>query len=111
MSKGSSTPTCCLTLPLRIEKWQADRLTKRFEIAKQIYNTLVHYELKKLRQLERSSEYRNVQSQLSTLYQENKTESTEYRNASQIRGKLIKDAGFSEYAFIRDMKYFYKHFN
>ena len=111
MSKHSSTPTCCLTLPLRLEKWQADRLAKRFEIARQIYNTLVHYELKKLRQLERSSEYRNVQSQLSTLYQENKKESTEYRKASQIRGKLIKDAGFDEYAFKHDMKEFYKHFN
>ena len=111
MSKHSSTPTCCLTLPLRLEKWQADRLTKRFEIARQIYNTLVHYELKKLRQLERSSEYRNVQSQLFTLYQENKKGPSEYQEAGKIRSKLLKDAGFSEYGFTHDMKYFYKHFN
>ena len=48
VSKRSTTDTCCLTLPLRLEKWQADRLAKRFEIARQIYNTLVRAELKKL---------------------------------------------------------------
>lgn len=43
--REDSKNTCCLTLPLKIEKWQADRLIKRFEIARQIYNTLVHAEL------------------------------------------------------------------
>lgn len=43
----STTDTFCLTLPLKLEKWQEDRLSKRFEIARQIYNTLVSYELKK----------------------------------------------------------------
>lgn len=42
----SSTPTCCLTLPLKLEKWQEDLLAKRFEIARQIYNTMVGKELK-----------------------------------------------------------------
>ena len=49
-----STDTCCLTLPLRLEKWQEDRLAKRFEIARQIYNTMVRAELKKLRAMEQS---------------------------------------------------------
>ena len=44
----ATTETCCLTLPLVLEKWQADRLEKRLEIARQIYNTLLNYELKKL---------------------------------------------------------------
>ena len=39
----STTDTCCLTLPLKIEKWQADRLEKRLEIARQIYNTLLKH--------------------------------------------------------------------
>ena len=50
--KKSNTDTCCLTLPLKLEKWQEDRLAKRFEIARQIYNTMVHAELKKLRNIE-----------------------------------------------------------
>lgn len=44
--KKSSTDTCCLTLPLKLEKWQSDRLEKRFEIGRQIYNTVVRAELK-----------------------------------------------------------------
>ncbi len=36
----ATTDTCCLTLPLKLEKWHADRLEKRLEIARQIYNTL-----------------------------------------------------------------------
>ena len=46
--KKCTTDTCCLTLPLKLEKWQEDRLAKRFEIARQIYNTLVRAEFKKL---------------------------------------------------------------
>jgi hypothetical protein len=40
----ATTETCCLTLPLKLEKWQADRLDKRLEIARQIYNTLLRFE-------------------------------------------------------------------
>lgn len=55
--KKCTTDTCCLTLPLKLEKWQEDRLAKRFEIARQIYNTLVRAEFKKLNELERTPEY------------------------------------------------------
>ena len=54
--KKCTTDTCCLTLPLKLEKWQEDRLAKRFEIARQIYNTLVRAEFKKLNELERTPE-------------------------------------------------------
>ena len=53
--KKSNTDTCCLTLPLKLEKWQEDRLAKRFEIARQIYNTLVRAEFKKLNELEQTA--------------------------------------------------------
>ena len=57
MAKKATTNTCCLSLPLILKKWQSDRLEKRFEIARQIYNTLLNFELKKLRRLEQSAEY------------------------------------------------------
>ena len=63
----SKTDTCCLTLPLVLEKWQSDRLEKRFELARQIYNTLVSYELKKLRRLEQSEEYVAIQAEIQKL--------------------------------------------
>ena len=65
----STTDTCCLTLPLVLEKWQSDKLEKRFEIARQIYNTLLNYELKKLRRLEQSAEYVTIQAEIQKLYE------------------------------------------
>lgn len=66
--KKSSTDTCCLTLPLKLEKWQEDdRLSKRFEIARQIYNTMVRSELKKLRKVKQSAEYREIQESIRPL--------------------------------------------
>lgn len=64
---NSSTDTCCLTLPLKLEKWQEDRLAKRFELARQIYNTLVRAELKKLERVKHSAPYREIQGQIQAL--------------------------------------------
>ena len=102
----ATTDTCCLTLPLKLEKWQEDRLAKRLEIARQIYNTLLHFELKKLRKLEASVEYTAVQEKLKEL-----TDKTERNKLYKELEKLRRDAGFSEYAFKTDIKDFYKHFN
>lgn len=63
----SSTDTCCLTLPLKLEKWQEDRLAKRFEIARQIYNTMVRAELKKLERVKQLPEYRKNQKEIQEL--------------------------------------------
>lgn len=111
MAKRSTTDTCCLTLPLKLEKWQEDRLAKRFEIARQIYNTLVHAELKKLRTLERSTEYRTIQKQLQELYQNNLSKTKEFRDIAKHRTKLLTNAGFSEYGFKAAIKSYYKYFN
>ena len=101
----STTDTCCLTLPLKLEKWQEDRLEKRLEIARQIYNTLVRYELKKLHKLEESQEYAAIQGQLKET-----TDKTERNKLYKEIDKLRKKAGFSEYDFKSDIKAFYKHF-
>lgn len=102
----ATTDTCCLTLPLVLEKWQMDRLDKRLEIARQIYNTLLRFELKKLRRMEESEAYKDIQSHLR--------DTTDAKARKKLYGeleKLRKDAGFSEYAFKTDIKDFYKHFN
>ncbi len=110
MSKRNTTDTCCLTLPLKLEKWQEDRLSKRFEIARQIYNTLVHAELKKLRQVEQSAEYRQIQVQLREMYQNNTTKTKEFRDIANRRRKLLDAAGFREYDFKSAIKDYYKYF-
>lgn len=108
----STTATCCLTLPLKLEKWQEDRLAKRFELARQIYNTLVRYELKKLNGLKQTPEYRDIQRQLHELPKGDAKDVVKKRKALyKQRQQLLKNAGFSEYAFTGDMKNFYKHFS
>lgn len=102
----ATTETCCLTLPLKLEKWQSDRLEKRLEIARQIYNTLLNFELKKLHRMEESEEYKSIQSQLREV-----SDNTERNNLYKKLEKIRKGFGFSDNAFTMDIKQFYKHFN
>lgn len=111
MAKKSTTDTCCLTLPLVLEKWQSDRLEKRFEIARQIYNTLLNYELKKLRRLEQSETVSEIQSEIQKLLSEEKRDAAALKALYKQRDTLRKEAGFTEYDFKTDIKNFYKHFN
>lgn len=107
----SGEETCTLTLPLRLEKWQEDRLAKRLEIARQIYNTLLRFELKKLRKLEQSPQYRAIQEQLRTFYQEprqqNDAQDKSKTKLNKQRDSILRQFGLSEYAFKSDMKNYY----
>lgn len=111
MAGKSTTPTCCLTLPLRLEKWQADRLEKRFEIARQIYNTLLRFELKKLNQFENSEAYLEMKAKIQEQREKTDGETKQIKEIYKQLNKLRSDAGFSEYSFKTDIKEFYKHFN
>lgn len=109
--KKCSTDTCCLTLPLKTEKWQEDRLAKRFEIARQIYNTLVRAELKQLRTVEQSSEYRALQEEISTLDWSRAEHKPKLRELYRKRNKLLENSGLSENGFKAKATKLYKHFN
>ena len=108
MAPKATTDTCCLTLPLVLEKWQADRLEKRLEIARQLYNTLLNFELKKLRQLEQTTDYQAIQRQIDQIIQDNpdKSPSPVLKQLFQQRDGLRKKAGFTEDGFKTDMKKF-----
>ena len=108
--KKSSTDTCCLTLPLKLEKWQEDRLAKRFELARQIYNTLVHAEQKKLERLKRSAAYQEIQTQIRALDWSNQNDKGALRQLYKARDALLKASGFTENGFKSDIKDYYKHF-
>ena len=104
MAEKADTPTCCLTLPLVLEKWQEDRLTKRLEIGRVAYNTLLHVELKKLDAIKRKPEYQQIM-------QDGQNASTEKEKQAQ-RNKVY--AFIKQYlrssTFDRDMKPIYKHY-
>lgn len=102
----ATTDTCCLTLPLKLEKWQSDRLEKRLEIARQIYNTMLRFELKKLRRLEESKEYIDIQNLLKET-SDNADRNKLYKQLNKLR----QDAGFSDFTFTKDIKDLYKHFS
>lgn len=109
--REDSQNTCCLTLALKIEKWQADRLIKRFEIARQIYNTLVHAELKKLQKMEASAEYRQIQDRIRELNPSDVRVKKEWKILKDKQEKLWKAWKITEYGFKSDIKAYYKYFN
>lgn len=88
--KEKDGATCCLTLPLKLEKWQSDRLEKRFEIGRQIYNTIVHAELKKLRKLERTQQYQEIEQKLENAKQEETKELWKRNDNCWIKMDLAK---------------------
>lgn len=109
--KRSSTDTCCLTLPLKLEKWQEDRLSKRFEMARQIYNAMVGAELKKLRKVKQSAEYREIQEHIQLLDWKKASDKPKLKKLYKARDTLLEKKGFKENTFKSDMKRYYKHFN
>lgn len=104
--KEKDGATCCLTLPLKLEKWQSDHLEKRFEIARQLYNTLVHAELKKKCQVERMPEYQEIMKMIDAASNQKEKWALEKK-----RKAFLEENGFSRNAFKADMEKYYKHFN
>lgn len=97
----ATTDTCCLTLPLKLEKWQEDRLDKRLEIARKIYNTLVNFELKKLRKLEANSDYIALQEKLKET-----TNNTERKNCTRRLTNSVRKPALRNMRLSRMLKHF-----
>ena len=51
--------------PLKTEKYQEDILNKRFEIGRQIYNSLVNITQKRYKEMIKTKKYRTLLSSLS----------------------------------------------
>lgn len=96
---------CVLTLPLITEKYQEDILEKRFKIMEHLINSLIAMELRKLKNLERRKDYKKLQQDVKAASE------TEKKRFAKQRSKMIKEAGFTEYAFKNDMTPMQKHFN
>lgn len=103
MAKTSGV-CCVLTLQLKPELWQIDIIEKRFKIMEHLKNSLIAFELRKLKNIERTREYRKIMQEISA------TSGTERNNLYKKRNKLLKDAGFSEFDFIDDITPMQKHF-
>ena len=83
--------------PLKTEKYQEDILDKRFEIGRQIYNSLVNVTQKRYKEMIKTTKYRNLMSKLSG---DKKKDKLIWKEISEIR----KQYGMSEYSFHADVK-------
>lgn len=82
---------------LKTEKYQEDILNKRFEIGRQIYNSLVNVTQKRHKEMIKTKNYRNLMSQLSKDEKKNKVI---WKQINDIR----KQYSMSEYSFNNDVK-------
>lgn len=90
--------------PLKTEKYQEDTLNKRFEIGRQIYNSLVSITQKRYKEMTKTKRYRNLISQLSG--DKNKDKDI-WKQINEIR----KQFGMSEYSFYKDVQRLQHHFS
>ena len=89
---------------LKTEKYQEDILDKRFEIGRQIYNSLVNITQKRYREMIKTKKYRNLISQLSG-------DKTKDKNIWKQINDIRKQFGMSEYSFYKDVKRLQHHFS
>ena len=90
--------------PLKAEKYQEDILDKRFEIGRQIYNSLVNITQKRYKEMIKTKVYRNLTSQLSG---DTNKDKHIWKQINEIR----KQYEMSEYAFYKDVKRIQHHFS
>lgn len=89
--------------PLKTERYQEDILNKRFEIGRQIYNSLVNATQKRYKEMIKTKKYRTL---LSLLTGNKKFDKEIWKQINDIR----KQYGMSEYSFHKDVKKTQKHF-
>lgn len=90
--------------PLKAEKYQEDILDKRFEIGRQIYNSLVNVTQKRYKEMIKTKNYRTLMSKLSG---DKKKDKLIWNEINDIR----KQYGMSKYSFYHDVKKIQHHFS
>ncbi len=103
---------CVLTLPLLTEPWQDHLINTRFSIIEKLKNMLLAHELRKLKNLERTREWKHLKNSLM----ECKDEKQKAALLNERR-KMLKTANITEYGFSNDVtklgvhKHFAEHIN
>ncbi len=92
-----------VTFPLKTEKYQEDILNKRFEIGRQIYNSLVNVTQKRYKEMIKTKKYRNL---ISSLTGNKEIDKEIWKQVNEIR----KQYSMSEYSFHEEIKMMQKHF-
>ena len=83
--------------PLKTEKYQEDILDKRFEIGRQIYNSLVNVTQKRYKEMIKTKKYRTL---LSSLTGNKKSDKEIWKQINDI----CRQYSMSEYSFHEDVR-------
>ncbi len=103
MKEVNTLANFIVQFPLKTEKYQEDMLNKRFEIGRQIYNSLVNITQKRYKEMVKTKKYRNL---LDSLTGDKKAGKEIWKGIDDLR----KQYGMSEYSFHKDVKKLQKHF-
>lgn len=96
---------CVLTMALYPEPWQIDIIEKKFSIMEHLKNSLIAFEFRKLKNVERTKEYKNIMNSIR-----NESDEKVRTKLWKQRNKILTDAGFTEFAFKDDIVPMQKHF-
>lgn len=116
---NTSEDVFTLTLPLRCEPWQSDRLDTLFQCCNNVKNALISRKRKDLKQMERTKAWRQVQAELAVSYAAEqsakdasvkKAISKERKELFTHRNEILATFGFSLYAFEKAIAPMQKHY-
>lgn len=97
--------------PLIVEKWQADVLDKKFEVARELYNELLSKTLKKHNEITKTKKYREL---IASIERDENGISKKTKKNKDIWAKInsiYKDNNFTRYGFGSMMTDLYQRYN
>lgn len=112
----TSTEVFALTVPLRCEPWQRDKLDAIFQCCNNVKNALISKKLKALKQLERTAAWKSLKAEMAAVYAEMKdhkptnVQLRELRPLFRKSKELLSQYGITKNDFESDVKYIAKHF-
>lgn len=101
-----------LTLKLNYDKYQKDILDKRFEIGRQIYNSLLSKSFKRYKEMIKTKRWRENQNNIKNIYLNNESNKAKKiaKQYFNIKKEMLKEFDLSEYSLHSDVKNMQKHF-
>lgn len=102
-----------LTLKLETEKFQEDILSKRFEIGRQMYNTVLGKALTRYKEMIKTKRWRENQINISEVYKTEKDKNKAKKLSKkyfEVKKSMLKEFNISEYSLHSDVKGVQKHF-
>lgn len=106
--KSPSESVFVLTLPLRCESWQRNRLDTMFRVGNEIKNHLIAYEKAQYRCLTERKDWKFVQAALAEAYKAE--DAAAKKLLLEKRSAMLAAAGFSLYQFEKQSNKYRKHY-